>query len=715
MRNGISPLLAVLFTAAVTVASATGAELSPEALQSFQWLSDLGYPDIKDAPWVEVRETRAAAPKDSAEVGNRRFGFIVGEADDEVRILQPNLVEETYRKGVTNHLGYLPPDFRRMSFNESAQELLAEVPEHVDEFGHQELDKKAQAFFYAYAAWRRGEMDLAESLFERAVQLDPDMSSFHANPLAMFLKIPPPPVMEELERELSDAAYQDAFLQFSGMRFEATPERSTLPPRAVILEALRQALRRFPKDAGAKQAGAVASILEKMVEEDRRHHAANAEDLAKRSVDEQVAEWIFQLRDQTGQIDPYSPDNYALNPVNPELPDPARELVKIGTPAVPQLLAALDDERLSRCLRVTPMMPREREWNILTVGKCAEMILGMIAGRHFTTIPPNPSATRPAIASWWTEVQTKGEKQTLIDALSGGQLNPSPLVARLAETYPDAVEGALIAGALRAKDIAHFSNYYITELANRNSPQTTDALLAILDNRGHNPWLRLPAARVLIARGNPAALPAVKRIWQSIPVDPPKGRLWNGLYGMYFDTSLAVLLASGEMDSVQTVVQSWDRRWPSERFEIIRQIAILLRRSDRIDDRQHNTGSGLEKKPVEKAAAALSAALLVHALTDKTVSIQNAQEFWNLKDGSSTFVNQPNPTTAAAANRRNCDLALKYLHELQPEIYAYSQKATLEECDRQCVEAIKQWLKTQSAEGNPIAGIDLEKLFSGKE
>lgn len=92
---------------------------------------------------------------------------------------------------------------------------------------------------------------------------------------------------------------------------------------------------------------------------------------------------------------------------------PAQQLVALGHAAVPQLIAALDDQRLTRLIDLGGPLPMEAR--VVRVGDCALAILERISGQtlcseHFSQMT-NHGLTAEAkckAQTWWHEVQNAG-------------------------------------------------------------------------------------------------------------------------------------------------------------------------------------------------------------------------------------------------------------------------------------------------------------------
>src|SRR4029077_20857770 len=100
--------------------------------------------------------------------------------------------------------------------------------------------------------------------------------------------------------------------------------------------------------------------------------------------EEQVAELIFQLRDQNGHpfMQPGSCDIFDRFGGSKK-DTAAHKLVKIGYDAVPQLIEHLDDQRFTRSVGFHRNFYFSH--HVLRVSDCALEILEEIAAQHFWT------------------------------------------------------------------------------------------------------------------------------------------------------------------------------------------------------------------------------------------------------------------------------------------------------------------------------------------
>jgi hypothetical protein len=226
-----------------------------------------------------------------------------------------------------------------------------------------------------------------------------------------------PDLLSIMQRDLGYLAIFRAVEAVGGTEY-GLPWRPELAPPMQTRKQLLQRFRDFPNLYPASKyvadAKKISAMLETMVAEDEAHVSPTDEEMKRMTVGQQVQELIFRLRDQNGHqwnapgdcdvFDDYFREQVAAQK---ERDSPADRLASIGIPAVPQLIAALEDKHLTR----TVACWRRYTYShiILTVGDCAEAVLKRIAGRSFEVRPmpyeEEKAARHDLIKAWWKEVQ----------------------------------------------------------------------------------------------------------------------------------------------------------------------------------------------------------------------------------------------------------------------------------------------------------------------
>ena len=220
------------------------------------------------------------------------------------------------------------------------------------------------------------------------------------------------------------------------------PQAKELKSRGDLLSIFRQLESNFPKNPHRELVKRTVAMLERMVQEDEAHRWVSKEEIATWPLDAQVREWIFRLRDQTGRkfTEHGHCDVFEFSSANAG-DTPAHHLVKIGFPAVPQLIEAMGGERFSRAVGDHRSFVFSHQ--VLSVGDCAGQILREISTDVFSphyllggdeARRVQMAEDRAAALHWWRAVQENGEAQVLTEAIAkarnGSKAQVDPLQMR---------------------------------------------------------------------------------------------------------------------------------------------------------------------------------------------------------------------------------------------------------------------------------------------
>jgi hypothetical protein len=120
--------------------------------------------------------------------------------------------------------------------------------------------------------------------------------------------------------------------------------------RSQLLARFESVVTNYPHGEWREQALRNVDQLHRMLLEDKAYAKVAATNLAQLPVEQQVRELIFQLRDQTGRqlMNPGRCNIFAERPWGTNTP--AHQLARLGYAAVPQLIAALEDQTPSRAV-----------------------------------------------------------------------------------------------------------------------------------------------------------------------------------------------------------------------------------------------------------------------------------------------------------------------------------------------------------------------------
>jgi len=649
-------------------------EASDESRADFEWFSGLGYPEVKDAKWAQIWTGFAWREGNGPVHVDTTYGFVIEDEKDHFRVLMPDLTRRYFKRTEKARSESTWVGYEERPFLEMAREILRRAQDLKNlesrRFGRV-LDQRATTFFTAHTCWKRGETALAGELYEAAKRL-PIVVSFDGEQ-----PDPKSTMRQLLEIQLGRAAIWTATLQF-GDNYE-DGEGAPLRPRTELLDTFRRIVKNYPASPYQASAKQTVATLEMMVREDAGHPVISADALAKLPEDQQVAEWVFRLRDQNGHHydDPGSCNIFTDSTAGKDV-SPAHQLVRIGYKAVPQLIDALGDERLTRsveCHRSFTFSHR-----VLTIGDCAMLILQRITGEPFyqwkradkMSHEEETAAKQELPKQWWADFQQKGGVGLLVDAISSGEKSPDQLIGKLRVMAPEAVEAAILRGAANAK--GGMISAFIQPVGSLATKAADDQLLAWCD--GSLPLsLRLSACIQLFNQDHPNALPMILREWKRYPASKSEEN-WDD-----FENLVKLLIASGDPVAMGALVANWEKRPDSERFEIVEKLGAGLRPQP-----EDWWTPKIKNRPPSAGAKDIAIRLLSQALEDEVTGIginvnHNVFRFQNPKIG---------------------DFALYGLNQIAPSEHAFSLQAGKRQREVERITAANKWRQAHGQEALPF-------------
>jgi hypothetical protein len=455
------------------------------------------------------------------------------------------------------------------------------------------------------------------------------------------------PFRQRLNKDLGTTAIWRATVAFGDTNIS----------RAELLKQFQDIVSNYPGSQYYARAEDTVERLTKMIAEDKARAASPPKPLDQLSLDDRVRELIFRLRDQNGHqfSQPGECDIFerALRATNTA----AHQLLAIGLPAVPQLIAALDDPTFSRSVG----FGRDFVFShtVLTVGDCAAFILNRIANRQFYTAQSSSSylskdgevaQVRKDVQSWYAEITGKGEKQTLLADTEAGD---SPDQAKLLwDKYPDVAPDAVIKGIEASKK--YWTRQPMLELLGQTN---TAAINEFLEKEMHSApdvQSRVTAATILRDRGRGDATELMIKVWTNREAS-------------YYQ--LTDFLGSAESPTaIEAMVKDVRARPVVERWAIL----------------EACTSAGRSKSA---SVAAASEKALVSMLDDADNS---GGSFW--WGGDIGGYNDP----------RICDRAGMLLNELWPDRYKFDLLASPKLREQQLVECQNTWRKAHNLSPLPL-------------
>ena len=468
---------------------------------SFRWLESLGYAAMPNAKSVRVT-TRYWQGEDAAKETDRQvtIGFLLSEDPKSFKVLTPALRIQSFERKSRDSWLNSDSELERVDLRKIARQALEHAQsknrEPFDRFGA-ELSERGELFVLACASWRQGHVGLAKDLYATA---EADMDWNHKDDVPRDL----------VERLSADFAYMETW--------RVTVDCGTQLPRPELLKKFRWLQKQFPKSEYAGEVARKVAIYEQMVAEDERHAQERAAGLPfeQLSQSEQIAELIFQLRDQNGEQ--WSQPGWCnvLHTADGRNDSPGHRLVAYGYDAIPQLADALADERLTRSVGYHRNFYFSH--SVLTVGSAAEQLLEHIASRRFDAGDEQEDGTasvtakRDSVLAWHAELMAKGERACLVEAVERADEHSVSVARRLVEEYPDAACSAILT-ALRKVENEYERGDFIEMLGEIPSDESLPFLVDELHHKKAR--LRVKAAEALTALNRSEGINELLRQWLS--------------------------------------------------------------------------------------------------------------------------------------------------------------------------------------------------------
>ncbi len=556
-------------------------EIRHEAEIEFAWFDRLGFPDLAKCQFVQVV------------VGQYHHrAFLVRDNGRQFTVLDASLWTHNYKKSGSQEPEQEKVTYEAWDLEKETTKILQslEQPEDKDawprRFGER-LTEPAELFVWARFCAANGKPKVADRLFALAKR-----SAGKRNEEAK--------INRSFHQIVADEIAHGQMWQAVQAFGEPTVSRKELLTR------FDRIAKHFPQSPHAKRAQETAELLRKMVAEDEADARKSVKTAKEMTKDERIAELIFRLRDQNGQqwSQPGFCDVFAQDYLGPERSEksPAQQLVDIGYEAVPQLIAALDDERFTRSVG----FHRDFYFShfVLRVCDCAEAVLERIAGRRFWE-PRSTSAAmlkdgqtkevKQRVQDWWEEFKKKGEKQVLIDGVRSGDNNSPEQAERLVKKYPESALSAIRQGVWNAN-----RDWIAKSLLNSAAKLKGDATTEFLREELHGSALltRVAAARGLLDWSREEAVGAMIEEWKKAgkgegEEDLINFLLWCGkaaavnalakeLHKRPVDTCLQVI------DAINSPGWGWEKRQKSLAPEVEQAIDEIL--VGELDDPREKTG-----------------------------------------------------------------------------------------------------------------------------
>jgi hypothetical protein len=563
--HGRRVLNAVAARAAPPAAIAPHPDDAPARL--YAWFDTLGYPDLSRARFIRVATGSWEQTGDGPAEPIYRYGFLL--ADDEATFtalslssLQVRTLEKNSEDREIDRVGFEDGNLTAYIDTRLKPWINGGSPygERKHIYNTATVGERGQFFLLARAAAHRGQYDQAAKLMEAVARLPRPSRSADPGPRS---------TRQLIADDLAFAETWQAIQDLGDKRLT----------RSHVLAKLERVATQFPEFAKHAEVAAAVTALRRLVREDEAH--ANRRDLApldRRPVREQIAEAIYRLRDLDNKY--YAHGYYGGSPPSPP-ENVVHQVAAYGPDAIPQLLAAMDDDGFIRVQESFPGIDR-LEWPP-TIGEAAETAIGYAAGRRFELAdeiryklsPGEQKAEKKRlIRAWYDDVRTRGLKTVLIDAMRSDADYATYQAARLAVLFPNEAADLIIDTA-RNTSFPRRRREFLGSLTKLPGDAVEPFLLEEVRS-GPTLDCHVAAARILLNRQAEGWAPILIRHWNELPLGPTVARDNSDDYRSLLNFA-SFLVDSGDPDAVRAVGRSM-RRLPIEfRGSVVRAAGSQLR------------------------------------------------------------------------------------------------------------------------------------------
>ena len=631
-----------------------GLATADEAELDFKWFSGLGFPDVKDRPFIRVATGQWSQSGNNPPQNRFTTAFLLAEEGPIFRVLSLDLSDTRLARSAPDtkdheRVGFEPLELK--DYAEAQLKALRKEPDAEDRwrrFGER-LAQRSEVFVVAWGCWRNGLTNEAAKLYTEAVKLPARYQREQGD--ADF--------RTSVERDLAHALMWRSVESFGNAQV----------PRRELLKQFETIERSYVRSEHHARAKTTVATLRRMIVEDDAHQLLTDEALAKLPVKAQVKEWIFRLRDQTGHqwSQPGSCEIFGdFGFGDTKGTTPAHHLARFGHAAVPLLIAALDDPTFSRSVGYHRNFYFSHI--VLTVGDCAVQILERIAARSFSERRTTSSylskdgdlaATRRAAEAWWHDIGAAGERRVLVEAIATGGPEAPRQAGLLAQRHPEALLDAALNGA-KASTNAHTRSELIQVLGTNSSP----SILAFLRDEmvnGKFQHTRVTAALALRSRNEPDT-------WQHLVAEWQRVGTLSASEAPASDTLVYALLAENSEEAVAVLARDLDRRPITVRARVIESASNKL---------------GFRANPRAKPLANTTVAALEKLLAGR---LEDTEERVGLSMGRKG---------KQLAGPSIGDLAAWYMSEAWPQDYRFDIGAAFHERAAQRLACLNAWCRKQ--------------------
>ncbi|QDT25609.1 hypothetical protein Enr10x_09060 [Gimesia panareensis] len=356
--------------------------LSAHSRALFEWFDTLDVPNLDDRKYLRIYLGTYRSTWDVKEKPHYAYAFLLDSTDTEKLVFTFGMSTESFTRDEYNMLSGEPYRYQEFDLRVDVIERLEELRALNRQEVHHKLeadrtDEPVALFILARGCFGNGFKQQAEDLISYLAEL-PDLRT--GKPVGLV------GIKNLLSEDMASSDLAATLQAFS----EPTMSRERLRQRFLEITT------RYPQSTSAIQARESAAILTRMIVEDNAHAQATIKPLAQMTPREQVAELIYQLRDQKAEngirVGPWNGGIYSFNQVLYK-GSPATQLVNLGDVALEQLIDAVDDDSFTRC---------GSSHRVFRVGECCQKIIDRIqpTGRMFD-VAGNPQRAKAAMKVWY--------------------------------------------------------------------------------------------------------------------------------------------------------------------------------------------------------------------------------------------------------------------------------------------------------------------------
>lgn len=490
--------IALVFVAGAAKAGAGRQQETAEQVAAYAWFDSLGFVDGLTKPCVRVDWSFSVGQEGSWTQGD--IAFLAAETSEDFTILSAGLGQATLKRGPQSGMRMR---FVRVDFASEILKQLEKRSKPSDDGTYITPSGPAELFVYSRAAAARGLDALSKHLFELSVGAERAEKGSY---------------LEVLQAMIADGQIEGISIDMGDLQV----------PREALLGRLDEFVMRFPTYKEVPLARRWIGGLKALVAAAKARAAVPPKAWNSMNELEKVDELVYELQDQNGRTvtNPGSCDVFA-DPRREK--SPAGQLANIGYAAVPRLIDALSDARLSRSIETSDILHVGFAGNpdrVLCVGEVAAQILERIMSRPFggyVAAAADWSQRRPEIErrvrSWWADFQSRGEQAILAQDVTKGGWEASKEVNLLAEKYPAAAPAAIEEG-LKHTDGALLKTVYVAALAKcaAKTPEAMALARRLMASAADLP-VRVSAASVVALADVRAAAEAMGCEWSRLRRD----------------------------------------------------------------------------------------------------------------------------------------------------------------------------------------------------